>query len=338
MKNNLLTEQLVYNGESRTKTHIHFISYTHTAFHETQDNFSDAIAQADPTAKLWVRVHGLEDADCINDVCTHFGLDFLVIQDILNVNHPSKIEEYDKFFFVVSSIFYPDKTVRIRLVLGANFILSFTDDESDFYNDVVQALRDNILKIRTRPSDYLFFAMINELVTNYISVAMTISDELDDLETELIAATDNRDIGGELQIQRRRYMELKRTVVPIKEQYTTLLKSNSKLIHEGNRPFLNDVNDHLQHVTQLIDSCRETLSSLMDLYISNNDMRMNDIMKRLTIVSTIFIPLTFLVGVWGMNFKFMPELEWEHGYLAAWATMLVVGIAAYFIFKSKKWR
>ena len=95
---------------------------------------------------------------------------------------------------------------------------------------------------------------------------------------------------------------------------------------------------HLLNVTQLIDSCRETLSSLMDLYVSNNDLRMNDIMKRLTIVSTIFIPLTFLVGVWGMNFKYMPELEWEHGYITAWIVMVAVGIAAYLIFKTKKWR
>lgn len=117
-----------------------------------------------------------------------------------------------------------------------------------------------------------------------------------------------------------------------------MLHTDSTLIHAANKPFFNDVNDHLLNVTQLIDSCRETLSSLMDLYVSNNDLRMNDIMKRLTIVSTIFIPLTFLVGVWGMNFKYMPELEWEHGYITAWIVMVAVGIAAYLIFKTKKWR
>lgn len=180
--------------------------------------------------------------------------------------------------------------------------------------------------------------MINELTANYISVAMSIGDDLEDLESELIAAADGRGIGGRLQIHRRRYMDLKRVVLPLRDQYTKLLRSDAGLIHAANRPFFNDVNDHLQNASQLIDGCRETLSSLMDLYTANNDMRMNDIMKRLTIVSTIFIPLTFLVGVWGMNFRYMPELEWRHGYAVAWGVMLAVGAAAYFVFRTKRWR
>lgn len=117
MKNNLLTEQLVYNGESRTKTHIHLIAYTRETVHETVcDNFTDEISKADPAAKLWIRVHGLEDTECINALCTHFGIDFLVVQDILNVNHPSKVEEYDKFNFLVSRIFEGDRITQIRLI------------------------------------------------------------------------------------------------------------------------------------------------------------------------------------------------------------------------------
>ena len=234
MKNNLLTEQLVYNGESRTKTHIHLIAYTRETVHETVcDNFTDEISKADPAAKLWIRVHGLEDTECINALCTHFGIDFLVVQDILNVNHPSKVEEYDKFNFLVSRIFEGDRITQIRLIQGGNFVMSFTDNESTLLNDVQQALQHNVLKIRTRASDYLFSVMINDLVSNYISVAMSIGDDLDDLETELIAASDNRDIGGRLQIHRRRYMELKRTIIPLKDQYPRLLHTDSTLIHAG---------------------------------------------------------------------------------------------------------
>lgn len=126
--------------------------------------------------------------------------------------------------------------------------------------------------------------------------------------------------------------------MPLREQFQRLLRSDSGLVRKASRPFFNDVSDHLQNAVQLVEGCRETLSSLMDLYISNNDLRMNDIMKRLTIVSTIFIPLTFLVGVWGMNFERMPELHWRYGYAAAWGVMLVVGVAAYFIFRAKRWR
>jgi len=130
---------------------------------------------------------------------------------------------------------------------------------------------------------------------------------------------------------------MKKAVLPLKEQYIKLLRSENEMMHKVNRPFFNDVNDHLQFVLQTIDICRETLSSLVDLYISNNDLRMNDIMKRLTVVSTIFIPLTFLAGVWGMNFKFMPELDWRYGYVAAWAIMLVTGLLVYWFLKRKKW-
>ena len=128
-----------------------------------------------------------------------------------------------------------------------------------------------------------------------------------------------------------------KSILPLKEQYVKLLRAENLLIHKVNRAFFNDVNDHLQFVLQTIEICRETLSSLVDLYISNNDLRMNDIMKRLTIVSTIFIPLTFLVGVWGMNYKWMPELDWRYGYLFAWILMGVIGIVVYLYFRKKKW-
>lgn len=133
-------------------------------------------------------------------------------------------------------------------------------------------------------------------------------------------------------------MELKRTVWPLKDQYSRLLHSDTSLLHKGTRPFFNDVNDHLLYVVQNIDTCRETLSSLMDLYISNNDLRMNDIMKRLTIVATIFIPLTFLVGVWGMNFEYMPELKWRYGYCFAWIVIVVVGVLTFLLLRTKRWR
>lgn len=339
MKNNLLTEKLAYNGESRTKTHIHLMRYTAERFEESLcDDFTQFEPARDPGEKLWVRVHGLEDAACIQEVCTRFGVDFLAVQDILNVDHPSKIEVYDNFNFLISSIVCHERTVRIRLVQGSNFVLSFSEGESAFYDGVVEALRNNVLKIRQRTSDYLFSVMINELTANYISVAMSIGNDLDDLESELIAATDNRDVGARLQGYRRRYMELKRIVLPLKEQYMRMLRSDVGLIHDENMPFFNDVNDHLLHVSQLIDGCRETFSSLMDLSTANNDLRMNDIMKRLTIVSTIFIPLTFLAGVWGMNFRYMPELQWRYGYAMAWGVMAAVGVAAYFIFRTKRWR
>ena len=200
---------------------------------------------------------------------------------------------------------------QVCIILGSNYVLTFLEKETDFFDDVNTALRNDVLKIRSRQTDYLFSVLLNSVMGNYISTISSIDDALEDLEEELL--------------------------LPLKEQYVKLLRAENLLIHKVNRAFFNDVNDHLQFVLQTIEICRETLSSLVDLYISNNDLRMNNIMKRLTIVSTIFIPLTFLAGVWGMNYKWMPELDWRYGYLFAWLVMGIIGIIVYLFFKKKNW-
>lgn len=339
MKNNFLSEKLTYNGDERTATHVHLVSYNSAGMTVSDNAEIDASALSlDPASVSWVRVHGLKDTERIRALCSAFGIDFLVVQDILNVDHPSKVEEYERYNFVVAKYSCHGEMAHISLVQGENFVLSFSETETALFDGVQKAITDNVLKIRTRPTDYLLSVMINGLVADYASLASSIDDDMDDLASELIAAVDARDIGAQILSLRRRYMDLKRTVMPLKEQFSRLLRSDSRLIRKGTRPFLNDVNDHLLYVSQSIDSCRETLASLMDLYVSNNDLRMNDIMKRLTVVSTIFIPLTFLVGVWGMNFRNMPELEWKYGYAAAWGVMIVIGVIVYLFFRTKKWR
>ena len=339
MKNNFLSEKLTYNGDERTATHVHLVSYNSAGMTVSDNAEIDASALSlDPASVSWVRVHGLKDTERIHALCAAFGIDFLVVQDILNVDHPSKVEEYERYNFVVAKYSCHGEMAHISLVQGENFVLSFSETETALFDGVQKAITDNVLKIRTRPTDYLLSVMINGLVADYASLASSIDDDMDDLASELIAAVDARDIGAQILSLRRRYMDLKRTVMPLKEQFSRLLRSDSRLIRKGTRPFLNDVNDHLLYVAQSIDSCRETLASLMDLYVSNNDLRMNDIMKRLTVVSTIFIPLTFLVGVWGMNFRNMPELEWKYGYAAAWGVMIVIGVIVYLFFRTKKWR
>ena len=339
MKNNFLSEKLTYNGDERTATHVHLVSYNSAGMTVSDNAEIDASALSlDPASVSWVRVHGLKDTERIRALCAAFGIDFLVVQDILNVDHPSKVEEYERYNFVVAKYSCHGEMAHISLVQGENFVLSFSETETALFDGVQKAITDNVLKIRTRPTDYLLSVMINGLVADYASLASSIDDDMDDLASELIAAVDARDIGAQILSLRRRYMDLKRTVMPLKEQFSRLLRSDSRLIRKGTRPFLNDVNDHLLYVAQSIDSCRETLASLMDLYVSNNDLRMNDIMKRLTVVSTIFIPLTFLVGVWGMNFRNMPELEWKYGYAAAWGVMIVIGVIVYLFFRTKKRR
>ena len=162
-------------------------------------------------------------------------------------------------------------------------------------------------------------------------------DGLEDLEERLLSSTDVNPSIEEIQQYRRNFRLIKRSILPLKEQFSKLFHTENNLIHKASRPFYNDVNDHLQFVLQTLEGCRDMISALLDLYLTNNDRQMNNIMKQLTIVSTIFIPLTFLAGIWGMNFKFMPELDWKFGYLFAWLLMLLLGTGLYFYFRRKKW-
>lgn len=349
MRNNLLSEKLVYTGHSKAATKLHLICYDPNGINEISATDFPTIQKALNKDQInWLQVQGLNDTDLIREICDHFDINFLIIQDILNANHLTKIEEHDNYIVLISKIFRhsgnqeeddSDELLQqqVGIILGENFVLTFLENKSDFFDDVCTAIRDNILKIRNRQSDYLLSVLLNSVIGNYISIVSSIDDNLEELEEKLLSIHTRKDIGAQIQALRRQYMLIKKAVMPLKEQYTKLLRTDCALMHKANRAFYNDVNDHLQFVLQTIEICRETLSSLVDLYISNNDLRMNDIMKRLTVVSTIFIPLTFLVGVWGMNFQFMPELDWKYGYLFAWLLMFIIGIIVYLYFRKKKW-
>lgn len=343
MNNNLLSEQLTYNGDSKTPTHLHLCTYSAENVEETYgDNFAEVSTKIKTDAINWLQIHGLQNTETVRQVCEHFEIDFLVLQDILNAEHPTKIEEHEQYTVLILKVFRYNEEgdleqQQLCIIQGTNYVLTFLENETEFFDNVTKAIRGNVLKIRTRQSDYLLSVLLNNVMANYTAIISEIDDALEDLEEELLTITSNTDIGIQIQERRHQYLIMKKAIFPLKEQYVKLLRAESLLVHKVNRAFFNDVNDHLQFVLQTIDICRETLSALVDLYISNNDLRMNDIMKRLTVVSTIFIPLTFFAGVWGMNFKFMPELGWEYGYFYAWAVMLIVGVIVYIFFKKKKW-
>lgn len=343
MNNNLLSEQLTYNGNSKTPTHLHLCTYSAEDVEETYgDDFAAINAKIKPDAINWLQIHGLQNTETVRQVCEHFEIDFLVLQDILNVEHPTKIEEHEQYTVLILKVFRYNsegdlEQQQICILQGTNYVLTFVENETEFFDNVTKAIRGNVLKIRTRQSDYLLSVLLNNVMGNYTATISEVDDALEDMEEELLTITNNTDIGIQIQERRRQYLMMKKAIFPLKEQYVKLLRAENLLVHKVNRAYFNDVNDHLQFVLQTIDICRETLSALVDLYISNNDLRMNDIMKRLTVVSTIFIPLTFFAGVWGMNFKFMPELGWEYGYFGAWVLMLVVAVIVYIFFKKKKW-
>lgn len=340
MNNNLLYETSEYTGQQKSRTVIDLCQYSQDYFDMRSDVTLDVLGQAKGFAGVtWVHVCGLSSSDTISDICQLYGVDTLAVQDVLNVSHPSKVEEKEKYNVVIAKVFESDTGVQISIVQGADFLLTFAEiDGLRIFEDIFRGIGDNVFKIRGRQTDYLLTVILNGITANHLAEINRIDEIMDDLESQLLASEYDKSLGGGIQNLRRDYMRIKQTVYPLKEQYQKLLRSESCLIHKANRAFLNDVNDHLMNVSQKIEICRETLASLVDLYIANNDLRMNDIMKRLTVVSTIFIPLTFLAGVWGMNFKNMPELEWKWGYPFAIGVMCLIGVAVYLMLRMKKWR
>lgn len=342
-ENNLLTEQLNYRGASNTPTHLHLYNYNaESVCKQNGKDIDDLIPFLRKDTVSWVQIHGLQNTEVVRNVCQYFHIDFLTIQDILNSGHLTKIEERDTYNVIILKLLRASEGTylpqQVSIVQGENFLLTFTEQDTDFFNDITVALDKNILKIRNRQSDFLLSVILNSVMARFSSIISDFEDGLEDLEANLLSS-DSKDVPGigNIQQYRRNFRLLRKCIIPFKEEISKLLHADNVLLHKANRPFFNDVNDHLQFVLQTLEGCRDMISALADLYLSNNDQRMNSIMKQLTVVSTIFIPLTFLAGIWGMNFRWMPELDWKYGYLFAWVLMLLLVVAIYFYFKRKKW-
>ena len=247
MKNNLLSEKLIYTGDSLAPTHLHLCTYSTAEIQESSGNTFQSIKDTlDNTHINWLQVHGMKDTETIREICSHFEIDFLVLQDILNANHPTKIEEHDKYIVLILKLFYPNThkgedeldellQQQVCIILGSNYVLTFLEKETDFFDDVNTALRNDVLKIRSRQTDYLFSVLLNSVMGNYISTISSIDDALEDLEEELLTITEGYDIGIQIQALRRQYMLMKKAILPLKEQYVKLLHAENLLIHKVNR-------------------------------------------------------------------------------------------------------
>lgn len=343
MKNNLLSENLRYTGDNPVPTHLHLIHYqSESVYSYKSDDFDTLLPHLGEDGVNWIQVHGLQNADVVHHICQYFGIDFLIVQDILNSDHLTKIEEHDNYNVVILKLLSLNDSVeysyqQLCIIQGEKYVLTFIEGDSAFFDDIYTALKNNVLKIRTKQSDYLLSVLLNSVMTSYMSIISKMEDDLEDMEESFLSINSDKKLEiADIQIFRINYRRIKKCIYPLKEQINKLFHAENKLFHKVNRPFFNDVNDHLQFVLQTLDGCRDLLSALVDLYISQNDQRMNSIMKQLTIVSTIFIPLTFLAGIWGMNFKWIPELEWEYGYFFAWGVMAFTAVAVFIYLKYKK--
>ena len=343
VENNQIAEQYQYLGiHSEVTTQFTLISYNKEGMDELQsDSYAEILLAIQPSKTNWLIVKGLTNTEAISHIGQNVGLGRLEIQDILNSNHPAKIETTTNHILIVLNECYQEeetlKQEHFTLLLKKDLLIIFQETELHLFKNVKEAINDNKAQIREKNSDYLLSVLLNNTIGSYITLLLQLEDTLGELEDTLLEQTEDKDIRLQILKARKEYRMIKQTIGILNEEYNQLLFPDNALIGIQAKSAFSDVKDHLKYSSQLLESCREMFSSLSDLYVSNNDLRMNSIMQRLTVVATIFIPLTFLAGVWGMNFKVMPELSWSFGYPLAWIIMIITGLFLWLFFARHKW-
>lgn len=290
----------------------------------------------------WVTVCGLHDIDLLKNISTQFGLHDLVLEDIVNTEQRAKIENYDAYVYMVAKLpFFRENSSRldveqVSIVLGKDFVLLFLEDTQQTFVDINERLKNKSGRLRNAGSDFLFYTILDEVVDHYFNILEDIGAKVEDLEEHVIADTSPETL-RKINRLRHRMLMLHRIVMPMREVMASLERHDSQLLSDELSPFLRDVYDHVVQAMDTVDTYREILAGSLDIHLSANGNRMNAIMKVLTVISTIFMPLTFIVGLYGMNFDYMPELSWKYGYLAVWIVMIIIGFGMYRWFKRKRW-
>jgi magnesium transporter len=342
-KSGLPPGSLVYTGTSTGSTQITLFVYDDENF-TIYENISvqEAASLQGKDTTNWIKVRGLNDPDILQELAGQFGIHALVLEDILNVEHLPKVEELESGIFITlknlnwSESLQSIDSEQISLFLGANVLISFEEKEEDLFTPLIERLRTGKGRGRVRQEDYLCYLLIDHIVDNYYFLLDHTEDQIEALEKQLIENPSD-DMTKDFLRLKKNMMLLRKTVNPLKEEIRYLAREESAIIKPYTQQYLGDINDHLMFIMQSADSFREMIGSMMDLLMANNANRMNSIMKTLTLMSTIFIPLTLLSSIYGMNFEFMPELHWKYGYPVFLGSMLTVGSIMYIYMKKKRW-
>lgn len=329
--------------KENVETKLEVIDYNAEGFERyTSKTPEDAFKFEQEDKITWINIDGLSNTGEIEKLGKYYELHPLIIEDIVNTNQRPKIDEYQDYFFIVAKMLYHKENghlenEHISIVLGKNYVLTFQEAGGDVFDGVRERLSKAKGRIRSRGADYLVFALLDAIVDNYFVVVEEISDKIETLEQRLFDAQPSDDITFEIQELKRTMLRIRRAVFPLREVVSRFEKVESNLIDDQTRNYIRDLYDHMLQVSENIELYREMTWGLMDMYMTTINHKMNEVMKVLTIMASIFIPLTFIAGVYGMNFEHMPELQWEYSYFILLGLMLFLGLGMAIYFKRKKW-
>jgi magnesium transporter len=334
---------LIHVGERRVeKVRITIIDYDAENFYEkVVDSVEECFRFRDTSTVTWINIDGIHDPDVIGKLGGHFGLHPLVLEDIMNTTQRPKMEDLGEAIYLVLKMVETSSdgelsTEQMSLIFGTNYVLSFQELPGDIFDPVRERIRRGQGRIRKMGPDYLAYSLLDAIVDDYFVMMEALGERVEVLEDELIANPDRRTL-REIHDLKGKMLFLRKSIWPLRDAVGRLERAETPLIKASTDIYLRDVYDHLIQVIDNVETFREMLSGILDIYLSSVSNRMNEVMKILALIGTIFIPLTFIAGVYGMNFKFMPELEWRGGYFVVLGGMLAVGISLLFWFKRRKW-
>jgi len=291
---------------------------------------------------VWINVDGVHNTSIIERICSIFDIHPLVQEDITNIGQRPKMDEYEKYLYIITKMLYEDNKDKnilieqVSIILMQNIVISFQERHGDVFDPVRTKLLEDKGFVRKRGSDYLAYALLDAIVDHYFVIIENLEDNMQYLEDSVVEHPDSKDL-RKLQKLKSQLIFLRRYLWPLREILSKMASGDTLLIKKKTHPFFRDVYDHTLQVIEILETFQDVVTSLLDIYLSSINNRMNSIMKLLTIISTIFIPLTFITGLYGMNFRYMPELSWKWSYPIVLAVMLLISLGMIRFFKKKKW-
>ena len=334
----------VYTGHrEKEEVNISIMDYTESGVTElAAEDIEDCYPYLDSPSVTWINIDGIHKVEIIEKIGQKLHLHPLIQEDIVNPQQRPKMEDLDNCVYIVFKMLQiatdksPVRIEQVSLVLSENCVISFQEMQGDIFDPIRNRIRNGKGRIRKMRSDYLAYSLMDAVVDNYFNILEHLGDRIEDLEDAMMADPRPEHL-QEIHGMKRDMIFLRKSVWPLREVISGLEREDTSFIQKGTQRFFRDIYDHTIQVIDTVETYRDMLSGMHDTYLSSLSHRMNEVMKVLTIIATIFIPLTFIAGIYGMNFDFMPELKWRWAYFVVWGIMGVVAVFKLIFFKRKKW-
>jgi len=335
---------LVFTGDQRVeKPRLTLIDYNEESIEEREIDSVDAcIPFIKKDSVTWINVDGLHQVNIIKTLGDHLKIHPLIQEDIVHMDQRPKMEDMDAYLFMVLKMIMIDPSAKeleseqVSLIVGQRFVISFQERQGDVFEGIRERIRNTHGRIRRMEADYLAYSLLDAIVDQYFVILETVGDEIESMEDEVMENPTPNTLQHLHQLKRK-MLFLRKSIWPMREMISALERSESKLIQKRVHPFLRDLYDHAIQIIDMLETLRDMNSGMFDMYLSSVSNRMNEVMKVLTIIATIFIPLTFIAGIYGMNFEHIPELKWRFGYAGFWIVTACIATIMVVFFKRKKW-